>query len=243
MSTLEDAIQAIRLGNLEDGRQILEELLEIDENDEEVWLWLSAVVDSDEDREICLENVLALNPSNHIAQRGAAALKAGSFNPHLILDELIEIDKIETPDSTFIDEFVLTDDDSLADEEIKLPSTMAGAQQKKQKTRQGCGLSLRVVLIALVALLIVVVLAGLAAANLFLGGGGDNGGPTEDQSQEVPVEGGTGEQSVSPPATDTPAPTPTDTPTPTRTPFVLPTPKPTPEPTPTATQVVAPTPN
>ena len=237
MSTLEDAIQAIRLGNLENGRQILEELLEIDENDEEVWLWLSAVVDSDEDREICLENVLALNPSNHIARKGAAALKAGTFNPHVILDELIEIDKIEAPDTTFIDDFVLTDEDSLADEEIKLPSTMAAAQQKKQKTKKGGGFNLRVVLIALVALFIVVVLAGLAAANLFLGGGSDNGSPTESQSQETPA------QAVPPPATDTPTPIPTDTPTPTRTPFELPTPKPTPEPTPTATQVVAPTPN
>lgn len=237
MSTFEDAIQAIRQGNLEVGRQILEELLEIDENDEEVWLWLSAVVDSDDDREICLENVLALNPSNRIAQKGAAALKGGSFNPHLILDELIEVDKADSPDITFIDDFVLTDDDSLADEEIKLPSTMATAQRKKQKTKQGRGLNLRVVLIALVALLIVFVLAGLAAANLFMGGDGDNGEPTEGQSQEAPV------QSVAPPATDTPTPIPTDTPTPTNTPFLLPTPKPTIEPTPTATQVVAPTPN
>lgn len=242
MSTLEDAIQAIRMGNLEEGRQILEEILEVDENDEEVWLWLSAVVDSDEDREICLENVLALNPSNRIAQKGVAALKGGTFNPHLILDELIEIDKIETPDTTFIDDFVLTDEDSLADEELKLPSTMAAAQRKKEKSKQGCGLSLRVILIALVALLIVVVLAGLAAANLFFGGDGGNGGPTEGQSQEIPAEGDTGEQSISPTATETPLPPPTDTPTPTHTPFLLPTPKPTDEPTPTATQVVAPTP-
>jgi hypothetical protein len=236
MSTFEDAVYAIRQGNLETGRQILEELLEIDENDEEVWLWLSAVVDSDDDREICLENVLALNPSNRIAQKGAAALKAGSFNPHLILDELIKVDKADSPDITFIDDFVLTDEDSLADEEIKLPSTMA-AKQKKQKTKQGCGLNLRIVLIAVVALLIVIVLAGLAAANMFLGGDGGTGEPTEGQSQEAPVE------SVAPSTTDTPTPIPTDTPIPTNTPFLLPTPKPTIEPSPTATQVVAPTPN
>ena len=91
MSTLDDAIQAIRMGNPETGRQILEELLEVDENDEEVWLWLSAVVDTDEDREICLENVLALNPANKAAQQGMNSLKAGAFNPHLILDELLDL--------------------------------------------------------------------------------------------------------------------------------------------------------
>ena len=70
MSMLDDAIQAIRTGNPEEGRRLLEEILEVEENNEQVWLWLTAVVDNDEDREVCLENVLALDPNNVIAQKG-----------------------------------------------------------------------------------------------------------------------------------------------------------------------------
>ena len=69
MPTLDDAINAIRAGNREEGRQILEEVLETDESNEDVWLWLSSVVETDEDREICLENVLALNPDNVVARQ------------------------------------------------------------------------------------------------------------------------------------------------------------------------------
>ena len=58
MSTLDEAIQVIRAGNREEGRRLLEEILESNENDEQVWLWLTSVVDDDEDREVCLENVL-----------------------------------------------------------------------------------------------------------------------------------------------------------------------------------------
>ena len=159
------------MGNPETGRQILEELLEVDENDEEVWLWLSAVVDTDEDREICLENVLALNPANKAAQQGMNSLKAGAFNPHLILDELLDLEGGELPEITFLDEFVLTDDDDVLpqDDEIKLPSTMAGAKTKQGKPKKGCNLNLRLVLVAVLALVIVVVLVGLAAMNMFFG--------------------------------------------------------------------------
>ena len=34
-----------------------------------MWLWLASVVDTDDDRRVCFENVLELNPSNVTAQR------------------------------------------------------------------------------------------------------------------------------------------------------------------------------
>lgn len=242
MPTLEDAVEAIRLGNPEEGRQILEELLEAEEDNPEIWLWLSTVVDNDEDCEICLENVLALDPDSSVAQRGLDALKVGAFNPNIILDELLDIDKDEISEPTFIDDFVITDDDALPDDdEIKFPSTMSTGPKPK-KSGKGCQPNLRIILLAVVVVIIVVALAGLAAVNLFFGGDGDNGGPSGGQTQEIPTDGG-GEQPPSPTATDTPTPTPTNTPTPTITPFQLPTPLPTAEPSPTATQVVAPTPN
>ena len=95
MPTLEDAVEAIRLGNPDEGRQILEELLETEEDNPEIWLWLSTVVDNDEDREICLENALALEPDSSVAQRGLDTLKAGAFNPNIILDELLDVEEDE----------------------------------------------------------------------------------------------------------------------------------------------------
>jgi tetratricopeptide (TPR) repeat protein len=45
-------------------------VIEVDERNEQAWLWLSGVVDTDEDRLICLENVLMLNPENVRARAG-----------------------------------------------------------------------------------------------------------------------------------------------------------------------------
>ena len=241
MSTIENAVQAIRQGETEEARQILEALLETEENNEEIWLWLSAVVDNDEDCEICLENVLALDPDNLLAARGLDALKRGDFDPHLILNELMEAQVEDLPETTFIDEFVMADDEELPEsEEIEYPSSMSTAPQKK-KSGKGCQPNLRIILLLLFVVLIVVALGGLAAVNMFLGGDGDSGPTTEGQTQEVPAEGGA-EETPLPTPTETPTPLPTNTLTPTNTPFQLPTPEPTPIPTPTPTQVVAPTP-
>lgn len=242
MSTLDEAIQAIRAGDVEEGRRILEEVLEVDENNEEVWLWLSSVVDNDEDREICLENVLALDPNNIVAQRGLEALQAGTFNVNNIIGEVFDE---EEPETTFIDDFVITDDDTFGeDEELEYPSTMAPPTRKKKKTaKKGKGINLRLILLGLLIVVIVLVLAGVAVVNLFFLGGDDSiGTPTEQQTQGTPAQGGE-EAPPEPTATETPSPTPTLTPTPTITRFELPTLEPTDLPTPTATPVVPPTPS
>lgn len=54
----------------------LRKVVEADPENEVAWLWLSAVVESDEDRRLCLENVLHLNPTNEAARRGLRQLRA-----------------------------------------------------------------------------------------------------------------------------------------------------------------------
>ncbi len=123
MATLDDAIEAIRLGDREEGRQILEGLLEGDEGNEQVWLWLSTVVDGDEDREVCLENVLAINSANGIAQRGLDALRAGRFNPRDLMSEALGgVEEEEPAGATFLDEFRrnTAEDEDSDDDEIVL---------------------------------------------------------------------------------------------------------------------------
>ena len=71
---LRAGITAVKTGNLKQGRELLEAVLATDERNEMAWLWLSGAVDTHEERQICLENVLAINPENRLAQKGLAKL-------------------------------------------------------------------------------------------------------------------------------------------------------------------------
>lgn len=241
MPTLEEAIQAIRMGDREEGRQMLEEILEVDENNEEVWLWLSSVVDTDEDREICLENVLALNPDNIVAQKGLEALQSGSFNVNELLGDVLEEEDEfaeEVGEKTFLDDFMAAEGE-VEDEDLVFPESTGLGQQKSG------GINVRMIILGVLVLVLLLVLAGLGAAYfIFLGGGGDTTPVESPPAQTTPAEapGGSGTEQAT--ATPTPTPGPTDTPTATATSALqLPTPRPTNTPSPTATQVVSPTPS
>ena len=71
---LDQAIEAINSGNKQSGRWLLTDLLNDDPYHEEAWLWLTLVVDTDEERIQCLEQVLAINPQNEDARRELAML-------------------------------------------------------------------------------------------------------------------------------------------------------------------------
>ncbi len=237
MSTLNDAIQYIRMGNKAEGRQILEELLDVDENNEEVWLWLSSVVDTDDDREICLENALALDPESVVAQKGLEALKSGIFSTDELLRELLvgedEEEEEEEP-VTFLDDFAISDDHPDDDDFGFSDYDDSEASSKKFNPK--------VLVLGVLVLVLIIVLGVLAVVSMSLLGG--DGEPTPDtgrQNQETPANQQQPEATATPADTATPAPTatPTETPTPS---LRLPTAKPTDEPTPIATQVVSPTP-
>lgn len=73
-SRLPEAVRAAKAGQQEQARTLLLQIVEEDESNELAWLWLSGVVETDEDRRVCLENVLALNPRNDRARRGLEKL-------------------------------------------------------------------------------------------------------------------------------------------------------------------------
>ena len=60
---------AARAGRNAKARELFRRAVEIDPYREQVWLWLASVVDTDEDRRVCFENVLELNPANPTARR------------------------------------------------------------------------------------------------------------------------------------------------------------------------------
>jgi hypothetical protein len=72
--SLELAIAAIKAGRKQEGRQLLNLLIQQDPNSEMAWLWMSSVVDTDEQRARCLYHVLSINPRNDLAQRGLKKL-------------------------------------------------------------------------------------------------------------------------------------------------------------------------
>jgi tetratricopeptide (TPR) repeat protein len=63
-------IAAAKSGQKEEAEQLLLEAVELDEENEQAWLWLSGLVESAEEKRICLENVLAINPRNTYAEAG-----------------------------------------------------------------------------------------------------------------------------------------------------------------------------
>jgi tetratricopeptide (TPR) repeat protein len=67
---LKQGMAAARAGRKDEARQKLLLVVELDDQNEQGWLWLSGVVEADRDRRVCLENVLALNPDSAAAQKG-----------------------------------------------------------------------------------------------------------------------------------------------------------------------------
>ncbi len=67
---IREGVAAFKAGRREEARKLLSRATELDDRNEEAWLWLSAVVDTLENQQICLENVLAINPNNTRALEG-----------------------------------------------------------------------------------------------------------------------------------------------------------------------------
>ena len=67
---LQRGITAAKAGRTQEACQTLLQVIELDERNEQAWLWLSGVVEPLEDRRVCMENVLAINPDNTHAQAG-----------------------------------------------------------------------------------------------------------------------------------------------------------------------------
>ncbi|MCC6614997.1 MAG: hypothetical protein IT320_16075 [Anaerolineae bacterium] len=74
-----EGINALKAGNKATARELFEKVLEINEHNEQAWLWMSAVLDSPEDQRTCLENVLAINPMNERALQGLKYLDQPSY--------------------------------------------------------------------------------------------------------------------------------------------------------------------
>lgn len=66
---VDSAVTALKAGKKSEARTTLTQAVDLDPQNEQAWLYLSALVPSLEEQEICLENVLTINPSNERAKK------------------------------------------------------------------------------------------------------------------------------------------------------------------------------
>lgn len=118
-----EGINAYRAGSKDEARALLYKAVELDEQHEQAWLWLSAVVDSVEDQQTCLENVLTINPNNERARDGLRILAQRSGSDQAIsAPSPASANRQQTP--AFADE---EDDDPFANISFTDPVTPASA--------------------------------------------------------------------------------------------------------------------
>lgn len=89
---LQRAIATIKSGDKENGKRLLIKVLETDQHNEDAWLWMTKVVNSNSKRIKCLENVLRINPDNETAKRGITLLQ----QKQAMVSERIETSKDES---------------------------------------------------------------------------------------------------------------------------------------------------
>ena len=88
---LERGIEAAQAGELKRARAFFIQVIQLDQYNEQAWLWLSSVVETTVDVCVCLENALFINPNNtraavelqRISQRSLDYLAASPTLPRL----------------------------------------------------------------------------------------------------------------------------------------------------------------
>ncbi len=73
---LRKGIAAAREGDKATARDLFQQVVDLDEENEKGWFWLASVVETDDERRTCLENVLHINPDNERAQQILAQVNA-----------------------------------------------------------------------------------------------------------------------------------------------------------------------
>lgn len=74
---IREGIAATKSGDKATARARLREAVALDESSEKAWFWLASVAESDEERRVCLGNVVVINPNNTRAQEMLDRLTMG----------------------------------------------------------------------------------------------------------------------------------------------------------------------
>lgn len=67
-------ITAAKSGNKDEARQLLQQSIRLEPNNEAAWLWLASVARDAEERRFCLEKLLEINPNNETALKALGGM-------------------------------------------------------------------------------------------------------------------------------------------------------------------------
>ncbi|NPV75555.1 MAG: hypothetical protein HPY59_04190 [Anaerolineae bacterium] len=81
--TLDEAIELIRAGQKQAGRQILVAFLQTHPHDERAWIWLAYAMDTPNERELALRQFLKANPKSQVARLALNALGEPPIQPSM----------------------------------------------------------------------------------------------------------------------------------------------------------------
>ncbi|HIP72887.1 MAG TPA: hypothetical protein EYH05_16025, partial [Anaerolineae bacterium] len=108
---------AAKAGDKDEAFYYLEWALQANPTDEQgahIWVWLSQIYDRPEDKRVCLEQAIALHPTNPLARRGLA-----------LLDGRLQADEIIDPNKVKADTAVSAEPRAIAPEQFQCPRCAA----------------------------------------------------------------------------------------------------------------------
>ncbi|MBW4438777.1 MAG: tetratricopeptide repeat protein [Pleurocapsa minor GSE-CHR-MK-17-07R] len=77
----QQGITAAKAGRKDEARQLLQQSIRIEPNNEAAWLWLASVARDKQERIFCLQKILEINPMNKQAREGLEQISEGSRPP------------------------------------------------------------------------------------------------------------------------------------------------------------------
>ncbi len=81
---------AIEAGQRDRAREMLSHILRADRNNANAWVWMSAAVDTPQERIYCLQEALRIDPNHPAAKRGLAILGVQPADPELVVPPELE---------------------------------------------------------------------------------------------------------------------------------------------------------
>jgi tetratricopeptide (TPR) repeat protein len=77
----QQGITAAKAGRKDEARQLLQQSLRLEPNNEAAWLWLASVARDKQERIFCLQKILEINPNSKQAREGLEQIAEGSRPP------------------------------------------------------------------------------------------------------------------------------------------------------------------
>ena len=134
---LRQGVSALKSGRKVEARKLFLEVIQQDGRNEMAWLWLSGAVDQVEDRRICLENVLSINPYNQAAKQGLVLLNDSAAEQMVRVPESSPGGSGDSPDQTAVGPGMKEEGGDPQPSELQDGTSTAGSKEAGGKAGAG----------------------------------------------------------------------------------------------------------